>query len=286
MNEQKHKKGVLFLLIAGVLLFGGCGAQPAKELRICPGAGSAGVVTALLRERSRDVESFKANGSCIWRQSVDGKVHHRENFNVKLWVGQAGFLRLQGDIAFDPTGIVLGSNEQEYWLAIKPLGISSYWWGHWERSGDFGRLKINPKVLLEAVGIVEIGENKDWKLHSEDGFDVLSLESEEFVKKIYVFNCDRTVSRIEYYDLEGTMLVWAELDNYVSVNESFHVPRAIRLVSRTGVNIEDSFEITLGTVKRVDLTDKQREKLFNRPEMRGFETIVEDGVLIKSRGEN
>ena len=49
--------------------------------------------------------------------------------------------------------VILGSNEEEFWLALRPKEISSYYIGRWQDVRDFEGLVMSPRVVLEAVGI-------------------------------------------------------------------------------------------------------------------------------------
>ncbi len=264
------------------MVLSGCGVQVPKQLRICPGAGSASEVEALMKLQGSRAVPLKVNGSCVWQQSKDGILQRREGFNVKLWVDWPDRIRLQGDAAFDPTAIVSGSNEKEYWLAIRPKEISGYWWGRWEKTDSFDGLKISPKILLEAMGAVEVDFSQGWSLTNEGAFDVLTKVSEGLdVKKVYIFNCDKRVAKIEYFDGEGERKVTVELKDYKKVTDDFYVPGVMKFISNIEREVEDIFLITIVSAKEAKFSEQQRKRLFEKPSMEGFEHIVENGVPVK-----
>ncbi|MBW8002402.1 MAG: hypothetical protein FVQ80_10340 [Planctomycetes bacterium] len=282
MNKKLQKTNFFCLLLL-LMFVSGCAVPVVKEFRICSGVESISQIAGLLESQGENSVSFKANGNCVWRQRKDGVLKRQEVFNVKIWVSPPGEIRLQGDIAFDPQGIVLGSNSDEYWLAIKPGGISSYWWGQWANAESFGGLAISPKVLLEAMGVVEADFGQGWSLANEGPFDVLTKVSGGVaVKKVYVYSCERRVARIEYFNDSGERIVAVELGNYIKVTDDFYVPGIVKLVSDIGDEGENSFLITLSSVRESEFSDVQRGRLFAKPKLEGFSRVVENGVLVKS----
>ncbi len=198
---------------------------------VCPGKESVAEAISVLMSRAQNMVPLKANGQCLLEYYVEGK-KHKENFPVKLWVNPPAEVYLQGDIAFNPRGLVLGSNEREFWLSIKPQEISSYWWGLWSEGGYNEKLVISPKIMLEALGIAAVDSDepgeKNWSLSKENGFDVLTNRSDgdRSIKKLYISNCDYLVRRIEYFYTNGEMMVTAELEKYKEVLKGIFVPAA------------------------------------------------------------
>ncbi len=283
---QRTLGGILLYFTAGVLLviLWGCAPQEQIAKRECPGARSAAESLSNLELQSEKAVSVKANGQCLLHYYDEEAKLQKENFAVKLWVNPPSEIYLQGDVGFNGKGIVLGSNAEEFWLAIRPKEISGYWWGKWDEQEDLAKVVINPKVLLEAVGVSEVSCRDSWSLSKEGGFDVLTKRSGSVEsRKVYVDTCDYLVRRIEYFDLKGQRSAFAELDKYKEVVEGFSVPRFIRIVNE-GSNSEDTVEITLNLkpAKKTSLNEKQQAVLFGRPEPRGFEhvyKIVGDDTL-------
>jgi len=241
---------------------------------------------SVLRSRSENATPLKANGQCRLQYHIeDDNKPKKENFPVKLWVNPPAEIYLQGDIAFDAKGIVLGSNEDEFWLSMKPKEISSYWWGKWSQKSSLGKLTINPKLLLEALGIATVGSEENWSLSNEGPFDVLTKRNEQTgIQKIYISNCDYLIRKIEYFD-EGQVVVVTELDKYKEVSKDFFAPSVIKIVNQTGDGDKDSDSITLNlkSIKPANFSERQRKVLFARPQPRGFEHIykIVDGNMIE-----
>jgi hypothetical protein len=307
VQNPKPKSNMKLFLIATaeMLIFGGCAAQIQKPVRVCPGKESIAESLSSLRLQLENAVPLKANGQCLLQYYNGDRKPEKENFPVKLWVNPPVEIYMQGDVAFDPKGIVLGSNEEEFWLAIKLKEISGYWWGRWSEESYPEKLMISPRLVLEALGIAAVGDIESWSLSREGAFDVLTKqEGGAKTRKIYINNgstgspsdsasslqaraksrdCDYLVRRVEYFDDDGRATVVTELDKYKELIKGFFVPTFIKIINRTDSNKEDSVQITLSSVKPANFTDKQRKRLFIRPEPQGFKHIykIVDGNIIE-----
>jgi hypothetical protein len=269
--------------IAAMLILGGC-AQMEKKERICPGKESAEESLALLKSQSGNAVPLKADGQCLLQYYTEDKKPKKENFPVKLWVNPPAEIYMQGDVAFDPKGVILGSNEREFWLAVRLKEVSGYWWGRWSERNHPEKLMISPRLVLEALGTAAVGDEKDWSLSKDGAFDVLTKrESGTETKKIYINNCDCLVRKIEYLGKDGQAAIAMELDKHKEISKNFFVPGVVRIVNRAGGSKGDSVQITLSSVRPADFTDKQRERLFVRPQAQGFRQVFEivDGKVIE-----
>jgi len=271
-----------FYVVASALILGGCAPQTQKLTRVCPGKGSAAEALSVLRSHSRSAAPLRATGTCLLQYYVEGKQQpRRENFPIKVWLNPPIEICLQGNVAFDPRGIVAGSNKDEFWLAIRLKEISSYWWGEWTQASHLDELVISPRVVLEALGTTAVqsgkGSGENWSLSKEGVFDVLTERGDQgrIIKKTYVYCCDYSIRRIEYFGPDAEVAVVAELDKYRVVAGSFSVPTLIKVVRRDG-GAEDSVSITvtLRSVKSASFTEQQRDRLFTRPPARGFEHVM------------
>jgi len=218
----------------------------------------------------------------------DGKPR-TENFFVRLWFNPPAEIYLQGDVAFDPKGIVLGSNENEFWLAIRLKEISRYWYGRWKEASHIDELIISPRLILEAFGIAEVGRNSEnWSLSKEGAFDVLTRRDDKgrIIRKTHIYNCDYSVQKIEYFDVNGQAKVIVELGKYKQVLDEFFVPRIIKIV-KSGESEKDltSVTVNLTSIKSADFSLKQRNLLFMPPKQNGYKHVFEynDGKLIEKR---
>lgn len=288
MDYQQHNYRLFFLFVAVMLTLAGCAPRMQKPLQICPGAESVDDALSVLVAQSQDAVSLKANGKCLARFYDTDGTKHKENFLIKLWFNPPAHIRLHGNVAFNPRGIDLGSNESEYWLAMKPKEIgNSYFWGRWDDGVSFWGLKISPRILLEAVGIIEVDDRENWSLSNEGTFDVLTERDEvgSIIKKIYTYNCDRRVRKIEYFGDNEQIAVILELNEYRDIYKGASVPRVIKVISFNGDGTEDSFRITLDSIRRQDFSAKLHKALFTRPEPKGFKHVgrIIAGEVVEQR---
>lgn len=244
-------------------------------MRHCPGKTTADEAIAVLKSRREKIAPIRATGQCLLRYHVEGKVH-KENFPVKLWGNPPNEIYLQGDIAFDATGLVFGSNADEFWFWLKPKEISSYWSGKWSQAGIWNGLAVSPVIVLEAFGAVDIRDG-NWTLSRDGSLDLLILRNDRgiIIQKIYIEPCDYVVRKIERFDDSGDIYLKAEFVEYEKAAEGFLTPSRIKIVAVSREGGEDSVEIMLSSVKTTELSSQQRQRLFVRPLPRGFNHIYQ-----------
>lgn len=274
-------------VLLGALGVSGCGPAPVEPLVVCPGKASVAEALTTVKANARNATTVKANGTCLLRYNVEGKdKRKKESFPVKLWVMPPQNIYLQGDVAFNARGIVMGANEQRFWLAIKPKEVSSYWSGRWSEVKGSAGLMISPKVMLEALGIVPVDPEQSegtWSLSNRGPFDILSLRDGDgvLVRRLHIYSCDYRVRKIEYMDAFGEPEIVAELDEYTEVVEGFSVPTYVLITRKVG-DQEDSARVTLSRVSPTELSTRQVEYLFRAPKAEGFEHVRElvDGTWV------
>jgi hypothetical protein len=137
--------------------------------------------------------------------------------------------------------------------------------------------------MLEAIGIARIGGEENWSLSSEGAFDVLTKRNEQatIVKKIYINRRDYLIRKIEYFDDNGKASVITELNKYKKSLDGFFVPTSVKIINCIDGE-EESAQITLGSIKSMNFTDKLRWRLFIRPQPQGFKhiyKIVDDRII-------
>jgi hypothetical protein len=262
---------------AVILILAGCESRIRQPTKICPGKDSVTDALAALQSQSRNVVPLRANGQCRFEYYVEGKKKlQRENFNVKLWVNPPVELYMQGDKALLPKAIVLGSNEKEFWLSISPKEISTYWWGYWSEQDLSKGLVINPRTLLESLGIGEVEAQHNLSLSNDGPYDIISKRQQDVViKKIYIYSCDYRVRKIEFFNQDGQIVADAELDKYKEVSDGFFVPSLIKVTTYSQDTGKFSLSITLdlSTVKPATITEPRRNVLFKLPPPRGFTNV-------------
>lgn len=277
MNGQHYNLRLFFCLALGMLFFTGCVIEPPKLPEIMPGKESATEALTVLKARSQNAVSLLARGRCVFEYyDPEKKKSKKEKLEVTVLMQPPVELYLQGDVTLVPKAIILGSNEREFWLAMRPNEISTYWWGTWSEQNSAEGLVINPRTLFEALGFLETGADENWSLSNKAAFDVLIQRNRGVViKKIRISRRDYLISEIEYYDSKGQALALAELEDYKEISEGFFVPASIKIIAYDQDNIAEPLGITLNlkTIKPKEFTERQ-QKVFERPPPQGFDHIL------------
>jgi hypothetical protein len=247
------------------------------------GKNTAAEAIETLNQRRQQTIPIRATGQCLLRYRAEGK-QHKENFPVKLWVSPPNEIYLQGDVAFDAAGLVLGSNADEFWFWLKPKEVSAYWWGEWSQAGVLNRLVLSPAMVLEAFGGVNVREG-DQSLTRSGDFDVLVLHSGQnaVLKRVYIERCNYVVAKIEQFDSAGRLAVRAEFADYKQIAEGFFAPVSIKIEVVADDGGEDFVEISLASIQSTKLSEEQRQRLFVRPQPRGFDHVYKiiDGTAVE-----
>jgi len=275
MNYQHYNLRLYFYFAAAILIFAGCAPEIQEPIEIVPGKESVAEALSVLKARSQNAVPLRARGRCLLQYYDAGKKKRKkESLTVLVLVKPPVEIYLQGDATFAPKAIVLGSNEREFWLSIRP--ISTYWWGQWSEQDSSEGLLINPKTLFEALGVAEIKAEENWSLSNEGAFDVLTRrERGVVIKKIYIYSRDYLVKKIEYFDLQGKAIAYTELEGYREVSDGFFVPALIKIIAYGQNKGKDSLSITLDlkSIKPKKITERQ-QKVFERPPPRGFKRVL------------
>jgi len=278
MNYQHYNLRLYFYYAAAILIFAGCAPEIQEPTEVVPGKESIAEALSVLKTRSQNAVPLLAKGRCVLKYFDEDKKERKESLPmVRVVVNPPVEIYLQGDATLVPKAIVLGSNKREFWLALRPKEISTYWWGQWSEQVSSEGLTINPRTVLEAIGVVEIKAEDNWSLSNEGAFDVLTKrEGGIVIKKIYIYSRDYLARKIEYFDSNGQAVAYTELGNYKEVSEEFFVPALIKIITYGQNNGEDSLNITLDlkSIRPKEITEGMQNFYFNRPQPRGFEHIL------------
>ena len=177
------------ILIAAIVfplvIIAGCTPGQRVEEPICAGKAAAEAIAAL-RQKQPTSLSFRATVDCVM-EFADAP---RETFDGQLRFVAPDRLYLGGD-KFGP--IRIGTNEDEFWVYIKP-GADTAWWGKrkdvWPCAEKLG---LNLFHLAEVLGQIDL--NQDWTLMQQPGFDILVAPDIGGIRKVYInccikpFNC-------------------------------------------------------------------------------------------------
>ncbi len=244
----------------------GCGPQPISKPAFQ--VDNALKALAILNQRTARILPFKANGRCRYE---DAEFKH--SFPLKIFFQPPDSIYLQGDIAFDPKAVTAGANPYEFWMAVRLQEVDTFWWGLWEDQKTLGTLKLRPELMLEVLGIFEIGQTASWQFQRSGRWDVLTkLDPIRPVKRVYIDTRDYIVSRIEYLGQSGTPIMIARLSEHELLTEGFWVPRKIQLIApRVGQRGSSTeIEVKLSSIKTTGFSAKQQQALFTRPNTARF----------------
>jgi hypothetical protein len=276
MNEQHFDLRLYFCFAATILTVAGCTIEAPKPVEVVPGRESVTEALSILKARSEKAVSLLARGRCIFKYyDPDSKKSKKEQLSVIVLMKPPVEIYLQGDATLVPKAIILGSNEREFWLSMRPKEISTYWWGVWSEGNFTEGLLINPRTLFEALGFLETGAEENWSLSKEGVFDVLTKQnSGVVVQKIHIDKRGYLIGKIEYYDSKGRVLALAELKDYKEVSEGFFVPASIKITAYNQDSGAELLGITLNlkSIKPKEFTERL-QRVFERPQPVNFKHI-------------
>jgi hypothetical protein len=266
-----------FCLLSFAFL-GGC--QPQLEsLKSCPGKPNAAAAIADLNARTAAIPGLKASGRCtIEYYDEDGKKRH-ESFPAIIRTSPPEGLYFQGNLII-PKGLILGTNSEEFWLWIKLKEVDSFWSGPIAGCSETPALLLSPSSVLESLGYLRLDpENRGgYAMKHQGQYDVISMldETGALARRVYVYPCDSTVRKIEYYGRGGKLVMTTTLQYYrmVAGGNGF-VPTQIDMVLVDAKGREQKLSTTLNkdTLEAFVPSEKQSAVLFSKPDAAGTKHI-------------
>jgi len=253
------------------ILVAGCATGPEK-LEICPGKASVEEALSALEARAEKAQPLRVNGGrcrLVYYESPEDEKPKRHNLSPRLWFQPPSKIYIQLSVGVDQKAVIIGCNDESFWMGMRPQEVSSYYWGNWADAQDVDGLMVGPKVVLEAFGIIqrgEAGDSSQWSLTNDGPYDILTLKTADgrLVKRVYIYCCDYLVRKIEYFDTKGELVAVAELGDYESVVEGFDVPKKIYVSAIAADGRADELEIKLYDPKVKELSPRAQQIVFNR----------------------
>ena len=268
----------LFLLVA---LSGGCVSQVFAPAKGYPGKADAAAALDALRQQAKAAVPFRANGQCRIGFVVESGRTRKFNLPVNVWVNPPSEVYMQGLAPGGPQGkVFLGTNEREFWLGIRP-DINTFWWGEWSKASIAQDLPFSPRAVFESLGVAasDLGQADPnrWTLSSAAGQDVLTWTDAQGrpAKRLFVERRRYRITRIEYLDQAGHVVVGVEMKRYEQVAEGFSVPSRISIVASAEGQRTQWAVLSLGSFLERTYNEQFRDRYFVRPEPVGFETVIE-----------
>ncbi|MCP4452098.1 MAG: hypothetical protein GY809_11595, partial [Planctomycetes bacterium] len=175
--------------------------------KVVPGKATFQDAASALQAQAEGFEPTQINGTCrLDYPDEEGKWRRTTPFRMKLWLEPPHNLHVQIIAAPGPEGkIFLGTNEQAFWLSIKPE-INTYWFGRWDDVSGVTDLELNPRVVLESLGMIQFVQGETWALENQKRSDVLTCSEREtgrLLKRSHVATKTYQMAKIEYYDVLG-----------------------------------------------------------------------------------
>ncbi|MBN2133007.1 MAG: hypothetical protein JW741_26135 [Sedimentisphaerales bacterium] len=268
-HVRADKQCWMWVALIGALA-GGCVSQGPASLPVCPGKANVEEALSTLAAQAEKATSFRvSSGQCLltYHSPEDGK-QKRNNLFLKLWFNPPREIYVQVTIAADPTAIIVGSNDERFWLSLRPKEMSSYYEGQWSQVRGFDGLMISPMILLEAFGIVatesDVPGGPVWSLKNKGPFDILTRcdEAGRPTQRVYVHACDYRVRKIEYFNEHGDVVATTAMADYKQVGEEFSVPAQIKATLTGPDGLKDSMEIELSSMGAREISQAQRDRMF------------------------
>ncbi len=282
----------LRILCLVVIVAGGCAAPPKKPLPICPGTNNTQEALQVLRARARQAVSFKATGQCQLAYHVPDEkgAKHQSLALTNVLFQPPSNVYIQGNVTGVPMALVVGSNDTEFWLALRPKEIDSYYYGRWDEAVNAEGMLINPAIVLEAFGILGHEDpNAKWSFEKQGPYDVLTRlnVAGRPARRLYIYSCDYLVHKMEHFGPDGRVVATAELEQYKPVVGSFQVPTRIHVTTLDRAGQEDTIDIQLSTPREMEFSPEARERAFmrNPADTRRFEHVyrLENGYWVSQK---
>lgn len=269
------------LLCVFIAVLVGC-RTGTEGLRVCPGKANVEEALRTLEANAATAVPMRTKGEAMLVYHVPEKrTAERNNLLLEVRYEPPADIYVQGDVSVKPKVVIMGSNPDQFWLALSVEDISDYYLGDWSevRGAEGQMVGMSPQVVLQAFGILgdpnAWGEPDSWTLANKGPYDILTGrdESGRTVKRVFVYACDYRVYKIEYFDLGGKVIAVAQLGAYEPVKEGFYVPTQIRIVSTAPDGRKDSMDIKLSGLKPYEFNDRQREVFFHPPAAAKYENV-------------
>lgn len=264
----------LCLCIAGL---SGCHGVLGRQARV-PGKGTFEEAAGALQARAEGFAPTQINGTCkLSYRDSEGKWRRLPSFTMKFWLEPPHNLYWVGNAAPGPEGkIFLGANQEAFWLSIKPE-INTYWHGRWDDMPDVTDLELNPRVVLESLGMIEFDPDETWTLENQKGMDVLTCQetaSARLVKRLYVTTKDYRLAKIQYYDDWGDVAVTVEMERYRVLDGKNFVPTGMRVSRYVQGKLDGRVTFTLRQGVLRQFTERTRVRMFQPTVPTGYDQVI------------
>ena len=258
------------LVLIAVVFTAGCNPPRVEDPGIlCAGKPSVLEAVQTLELQRASIHPIRASVDVTLKWTQDGK-EKKERLNAQLRYVPEDRLFLRGDKFGE---IRFGTNEDAFWLMIKPEA-DSYWWGT-RRGGErcAASMRFDPWHVAEALGAVQV--DAGWGLAHEGGSDILTQTNTfgRVAKRIWVRACDYLIERIEMYPPDGNEIIRILLDDYVRTEQGYAVATDIQIEHYRDTEVLGVMRLELSGVRYFETDPRRMERLFARPSSENYENV-------------
>jgi hypothetical protein len=163
--------------------------------------------------------------------------------------------------------LVVGSNEKEFWMYIKP--DKRGWWGKYEHQGKdcSKQMMIDPQVFLEFIGLRHLPIRPIYPAYkvADDHYTIEYIDYQkdgyQIKREIIIDRCDNLPREINTYNQNGQRTMHSRLSNYKKLGEAW-VPGEIQIATA----IQDfRFRLKLWGFKAIKKDDRKLSRILQRP---------------------
>jgi len=206
-NLKFLSKLVLLLILVVFLFICGCGQK-----RVCPAIANSAEGRAILADYAQSIKPVKVTGDCIISYVNEKRDKFAQSFPVRLWYLSSDKFCLYGTVLFDAKGVSFGVDGDSFWAFAKPFDV--YVKGTVKKeSEDFF---ANPTMLVDFL-------NSAYSECEKAAFTKNVLVCRETqkgkMKKIFVDTCNKTISRIEYFEKGSKPILIVSAEKYEKVKD-------------------------------------------------------------------
>ena len=249
------------LFFCVVLMWSGCEVTPVIEDEepqlVVTGKNSVAEAGSVLEEHRLQMIPVDASGELFYKEYAGGKRKENLKFTgAQLRFVPERWMYFRANNLFGEA-IRLGSNDEEFWLRMKPKEVNRYWSGSWDRLENCReQLLLSPKAMLEALGLISI--DSSWKIVNQPGVDVLVKYDGAGLplKMIYIRTSDYLIDKIEYYGKGIFVAVEVKLSKYKQIEGKVSVPGNIMITSFDEGVVQSTMEVKFKSIKRFEPTKK------------------------------
>lgn len=270
------KKAFTVIGFSLLMLLAGCSVTPRRPFS-CPSGENIHKVINEWNKNSSSRVSLRAYGRCHIDFETEEESYD-ENFSIKLWATQPDNIYIQGDIFFNPKGIIFGTDSKRFWFAIKPE-VDTFVSGTFPVIPSSSLPALQMTTLADCLFINKIRETESWVLEKNEKYDILCKldDNNKPLKKIYINRCDHLPGKIKYYKASGKAAIIVKISHYKQLQTGGYFPGKISIEYLGMDNNKNLIELKFKTIKKDEFTEAQKMVLFNPPDASGFENVYRLG---------